>query len=163
MDSAQLQAMLREKMERMPNKARRVVEYLLSNTREAAFLSIGEVAEKLDVSKAQLVRVSRMVGFEGYADLKDALQNSVLEHVNPTALLSKIMKNRQDLPEETSRRGVRVGHPALGVQLEDQGVHGLHQGAVQVLLGIGNLPKRRRGLVHGHTPPPGARGRLGLF
>jgi DNA-binding MurR/RpiR family transcriptional regulator len=100
MDSAQLQAMLREKMEQMPNKARRVVEYLLSNTREAAFLSIGEVAEKLDVSKAQLVRVSRMVGFNGYADLKDALQNSVLEHVNPTALLSKIMKNRQDLPEE---------------------------------------------------------------
>jgi DNA-binding MurR/RpiR family transcriptional regulator len=54
MDSAQLQAMLREKMEQMPNKARRVVEYLLSNTREAAFLSIGEVAEKLDVSKASL-------------------------------------------------------------------------------------------------------------
>jgi len=103
MDSAQLQAMLREKMEQMPNKARRVVEYLLSNTREAAFLSIGEVAEKLDVSKAQLVRVSRLVGFEGYADLKDALQNSVLEHVNPTALLSKIMKNRQDLPEEILR------------------------------------------------------------
>ena len=103
MDSAQLQAMLREKMEQMPNKARRVVEYLLSNTREAAFLSIGEVAEKLDVSKAQLVRVSRMVGFDGYADLKDALQNSVLEHVNPTALLSKIMKNRQDLPEEILR------------------------------------------------------------
>ncbi|MBL3539606.1 MurR/RpiR family transcriptional regulator [Aminivibrio sp.] len=103
MDSAELQAMLREKMEQMPNKARRVVEYLLSNTREAAFLSIGEVAEKLDVSKAQLVRVSRMVGFSGYADLKDALQNSVLEHVNPTALLSKIMKNRQDLPEEILR------------------------------------------------------------
>ena len=103
MDSAQLQAMLREKMDQMPNKARRVVEYLLSNTREAAFLSIGEVAEKLDVSKAQLVRVSRMVGFDGYADLKDSLQNSVLEHVNPTALLSKIMKNRQDLPEEILR------------------------------------------------------------
>ncbi len=103
MDSAQLQAMLREKMEQMPNKARRVVEYLLSNTREAAFLSIGEVAEKLDVSKAQLVRVSRMVGFDGSADLKDALQNTVLEHVNPTALLSKIMKNRQDLPEEILR------------------------------------------------------------
>ncbi|NLO59085.1 MAG: MurR/RpiR family transcriptional regulator, partial [Synergistaceae bacterium] len=69
MDSTQLQALLREKMETMPNKARRVVEYLLSNTREAAFLSIGEVAERLEVSKAQLVRVARMVGFSGYADL----------------------------------------------------------------------------------------------
>lgn len=49
MESSELQAMLREKMENMPTKARRVVEYLLSNTREAAFLSIGEVAEKLEV------------------------------------------------------------------------------------------------------------------
>ncbi len=103
MNGAQLQAMLRDKLEKMPNKARRVVEYLLSNTREAAFLSIGEVAEKLDVSKAQLVRVSRMVGFEGYAHLKETLQNTVLEHVNPTALLSKIMKDRRDLPEEILR------------------------------------------------------------
>ena len=103
MESSELQAMLREKMENMPTKARRVVEYLLSNTREAAFLSIGEVAEKLEVSKAQLVRVSRMVGFEGYADLKDSLQNTVLEQVNPTALLGKIMKNRQDLPGEILR------------------------------------------------------------
>lgn len=103
MESSELQAMLREKMENMPTKARRVVEYLLSNTREAAFLSIGEVAEKLEVSKAQLVRVSRMVGFEGYADLKNSLQNTVLEQVNPTALLGKIMRNRQDLPGEILR------------------------------------------------------------
>ena len=103
MESSELQAMLREKMENMPTKARRVVEYLLSNTREAAFLSIGEVAEKLEVSKAQLVRVSRMVGFKGYADLKDSLQNTVLEQVNPAALLGKIMKNRQDLPGEILR------------------------------------------------------------
>ena len=103
MDSSELQALLRSKMEAMPNKARRVVEYLLSNTREAAFLSIGEVAEKLNVSKAQLVRVSRMVGFNGYADLKNALQDTVLEQVNPAALLGRIMKNRQDLPEEILR------------------------------------------------------------
>ncbi|NLB82967.1 MAG: MurR/RpiR family transcriptional regulator, partial [Synergistaceae bacterium] len=103
MESLELQAMLREKMEKMPTKARRVVEYLLSNTREAAFLSIGEVADKLEVSKAQLVRVSRMVGFQGYADLKNSLQNTVLEQVNPSALLGKIMKNRQDLPGEILR------------------------------------------------------------
>ena len=103
MDSSQLQALLRSKVETMPNKARRVVEYLLANAREAAFLSIGEVAEKLNVSKAQLVRVSRMVGFDGYAALKEALQDTVLEQVNPAALLGRIMKNRQDLPEEILR------------------------------------------------------------
>lgn len=103
MDGTELQSLLRSKAETMPNKARRVVEYILSNMREAAFLSIGEVAEKLAVSKTQLVRVSRMVGFSGYADLKGALQDAVLEQVNPTALLGRIMDNRQDLPEEILR------------------------------------------------------------
>ncbi|WP_286951580.1 MULTISPECIES: MurR/RpiR family transcriptional regulator [Aminobacterium] len=95
--------LLRHKMEGMPKKARRVVEYILANSREAAFLSIGEVAEKLDVSKAQLVRVARMLGFDGYAALKDTLKETVLQQVNPSAMLSKIMKDHKNLPEEIYR------------------------------------------------------------
>ncbi len=73
MEAGQLQELLREKVQGMPKKARRVVEYLLMNMREAAFRSIGDVADDLGVSKAQLVRVSRMLGFDGYSQLKDAL------------------------------------------------------------------------------------------
>ena len=74
MESNKLQDLLRSNLDAMPNKARRVVEYLLTHMREAAFVSIGDVADELNVSKAQLVRVARMLGFEGYADLKDALK-----------------------------------------------------------------------------------------
>ncbi|MDD2206757.1 MAG: MurR/RpiR family transcriptional regulator [Aminobacterium sp.] len=95
--------LLRQKMDGMPNKARRVVEYILANSREAAFLSIGEVADKLDVSKAQLVRVARMLGYDGYASLKDALKKTVLQQVNPSAMLSKIMKDHKDIPDEIYR------------------------------------------------------------
>ena len=45
MDSAQLQALMMGKIGDMPNKARRVAEYLLANMREAAFRSIGEVGK----------------------------------------------------------------------------------------------------------------------
>lgn len=80
----------------MPHKARRVVEYLLSHMREAAFLSISDVADQLQVSKAQLVRVSRMLGFTGYADLKNAFQEVVLEQVNPAAMLNRAMGENED-------------------------------------------------------------------
>jgi len=99
LESAQLQNLLQSKMEKMPTKAHRVVEYLLSNMREAAFKSIGDVAEELSVSKAQLVRVARMLGFKGYSELKEALQSVVLEQVNPAAMLAKVMNARQDLPQ----------------------------------------------------------------
>lgn len=89
MDSLQLQTLLIEKSETMPKKARRVVEYLLSNMREASFKSISDVASELKVSKAQLVRVAQMLGFSGYAELKQTLQNSILEQINPVAFLTK--------------------------------------------------------------------------
>ena len=103
MDSNELQTLMREKLENVPNKARRVIEYLLTNTREAAFRSIGEVADQLEVSKAQMVRVARLLGFTGYAELKDSLQGAILEQVNPAAMLAKATVIQNDLPESIYR------------------------------------------------------------
>ncbi|QTX31750.1 MurR/RpiR family transcriptional regulator [Aminithiophilus ramosus] len=98
MDSVQLQELMRGKLEGMPTKARRVIEYLLSNMREAAFRSIGEVADDLSVSKAQLVRVARILGFDGYSDLKEALQQAILEKINPATMLARVMDDQESLP-----------------------------------------------------------------
>lgn len=99
MDSADLQSMMLKKIPEMPNKARRVTEYLLSNMREAAFKSIGEVADELNVSKAQLVRVARVLGFSGYSELKDCLQKAILEQVNPAAMLTRAVGMKEELPQ----------------------------------------------------------------
>jgi DNA-binding MurR/RpiR family transcriptional regulator len=103
MDHAMLQDLVMGKIEDLPPKARRVAEYLLANMREAAFRSIGEVAEELRVSKAQLVRVARMLGFSGYSELKDALQGAILEQVNPAAMLARAIDSQEDLPETIHR------------------------------------------------------------
>ena len=100
MDSNELQSMMLQKIPDMPNKARRVTEYLLSNMREAAFKSIGEVADELHVSKAQLVRVARVLGFGGYSELKDSLQQAILEQVNPAAMLTKAVGMKEELPQK---------------------------------------------------------------
>ena len=78
MNIQDLEKQIRDRMDTFPTKTRRVAEYLLGNSSEVAFHSIGEVAERLSVSKAQLVRVARMFGFEGYADLKDVLKEALL-------------------------------------------------------------------------------------
>ncbi|MGI6075678.1 MAG: MurR/RpiR family transcriptional regulator [Pyramidobacter sp.] len=99
MEAMKLQELLRSKLDSMPSKARRVVDYLLTHMREAPFISIGEVAEQLDVSKAQIVRVARLLGFDGYADLKRELKKAVLEQVNPAAMLERAMSEEGDLSE----------------------------------------------------------------
>ena len=95
-----LQNMMLQKLPNLPNKTRRVTAYLLSNMRQAAFKSIGEVADELQVSKAQLVRVARVLGFNGYSELKSSLQHTILEQVNPAALLIKAADMKDELPEK---------------------------------------------------------------
>ena len=85
MDIQRLEDKIRGKLEHFPAKTRRVAEYILGNSPEIAFHSISETAEKLSVSRAQLVRVARMLGFGGYADLKNTLKKKLLNQVIPSS------------------------------------------------------------------------------
>ena len=89
MDVQRLEERIRGKLEDFPAKTRRVAEYILSNSSEIAFRSISETAERLSVSRAQLVRVARMLGFNGYADLKNTLKNKLLNQVIPSAMSTR--------------------------------------------------------------------------
>ena len=101
MNAQELQSLIRDKIDTFPTKTRRVAEYLLANSSEVAFHSISEVAEKLDVSKAQLVRVARMLGFEGYAGLKEVLKKALMEKVIPSSIAEEVMET--DIPQNLCR------------------------------------------------------------
>ena len=101
MDIHELEQRIRERLDTFPTKTRRVAEYLLGNSSEVAFRSISEVAEKLSVSKAQLVRVARMLGFEGYAGLKDVLKRTLLEQVLPSSIANELQETH--IPQDLCR------------------------------------------------------------
>ena len=86
MDARHLEEQIRGKLNDFPAKTRRVAEYILGSSSEVAFHSISETAERLNVSRAQLVRVARMLGFNGYADLKKTLKKKLLDQVIPAAI-----------------------------------------------------------------------------
>ncbi len=86
MDAQHLEEHIRGRLDEFPAKTRRVAEYILGNSSEIAFHSISETAERLSVSRAQLVRVARMLGFDGYADLKKTLKKKLLAQVIPAAV-----------------------------------------------------------------------------
>ncbi|MCL2009281.1 MAG: MurR/RpiR family transcriptional regulator [Synergistaceae bacterium] len=101
MNVADLQEIIRGKIDTFPNKTRRVAEYLLTHSSEVAFLSISDVAGRLDVSKAQLVRVARTLGFDGYSTLKNLLKQALLEQVSPSSIAER-MQNA-DIPQDICR------------------------------------------------------------
>ena len=61
--------------------------FLLSNYDEAAFMSAADLAQRLDVSEATVVRFAKAVGYEGFPELRHHLQELFRVQVTPASRL----------------------------------------------------------------------------
>jgi DNA-binding MurR/RpiR family transcriptional regulator len=68
--------LISERYSDLTKSEKRIANYLNQNQDEAAFLSAGEIAERLDLSEATMVRFARTIGFENYPDMRVALQEN---------------------------------------------------------------------------------------
>src|SRR5512142_1330490 len=66
---------------------RHIADYLRKNQEEAAFLSVGELAQRLDLSEATLVRFARSLGFDSYPAMREVLQENFRRRVTHSARL----------------------------------------------------------------------------
>lgn len=66
---------------------KRIANYLRKNQEESAFLSAGEIAQKLRLSEATLVRFARTLGFSSYPAMRTVLQDNFRLRVSHSARL----------------------------------------------------------------------------
>ena len=66
---------------------KQIANFLRKNQEEAAFLSAGEIADKLSLSEATLVRFARTIGFDGYPAMRTLLQDNFRRRVTHSARL----------------------------------------------------------------------------
>jgi DNA-binding MurR/RpiR family transcriptional regulator len=66
---------------------KQVADYLRKNQEESAFLSVGELAQRLDLSEATLVRFARSLGFDSYPAMREVLQENFRRRVTHSARL----------------------------------------------------------------------------
>ena len=82
-----LRERLEERMPGLSKSQRRIASHLLSHYDEAAFLSAADLASQLDVSEATVVRFAKAIGYDGFPQLKRALQSVYRSEVTPAARL----------------------------------------------------------------------------
>lgn len=68
-------------------------KYILENYREVAFLSAQELGDILGFSDATVIRFSKVLGFDGYADFKEAIRENIKKQLSPDTKLLKSLKN----------------------------------------------------------------------
>jgi DNA-binding MurR/RpiR family transcriptional regulator len=76
----------------LPNLTRsqqRIASYLLANYDEAAFLHAADLAQRLNVSEATLVRFARAIGYDGFRELRRCLQALFRAKATPASRLQR--------------------------------------------------------------------------
>ena len=85
----------RIKTEPLAGKRRQVAKYILDNYVEASFLTAAELAERVRVSEPTVIRLAYDLGFQGYPQLKDALQEEVQAQLTTVQRLRRSRKQVQ--------------------------------------------------------------------
>lgn len=68
---------------------RKLFDYILEHDEEAVFLNIHELSERVGVSVATVVRLSRALGFEGFPEFQQQLRRLFKEKLTTIARLEK--------------------------------------------------------------------------
>lgn len=76
-----------EKYKDLTKSEKQIADFLRKNQEEAAFLSAAEVAGRLDLSEATLVRFARSLGFDSYPAMREVLQENFRRRVTHSARL----------------------------------------------------------------------------
>ncbi len=87
---------LQGRFARLTKSQRRIANYLLAHYDEAAFLPAADLARRLNVSEATVVRCARAIGFDGFPHLRRSLQDLFRSRVTPATRLQRKLADLKD-------------------------------------------------------------------
>jgi DNA-binding MurR/RpiR family transcriptional regulator len=79
--------LISEHYNQLTKSEKRIANYLRKNQEESAFLAAGEIADRLGLSEATLVRFARTLGFNSYPAMRTVLQDAFRRRVTHSARL----------------------------------------------------------------------------
>jgi len=86
MNSDQL---FKEKTYNLTRSQRKLLEYILSNDQESVFLKIKDLAKRVNVSQATVVRLSRALGFKGFPEFQQEIRLRFRNKLTTTSRLQR--------------------------------------------------------------------------
>ena len=80
---------------RLTEKQRVLAPYFLSNLEKLPFLTTSKIASETGVSEPTVIRFVRMLGYGGFVEFKDELQELIVEKLAPVEKLHHIPKSNE--------------------------------------------------------------------
>lgn len=87
---------IREYYDALTPGFRKLADFLMQNTLDAAFLTASELARRVSVDPATVVRFSQEIGYSGYRELSREIKRYVRDQVTSTYREAKEAKTEED-------------------------------------------------------------------
>jgi DNA-binding MurR/RpiR family transcriptional regulator len=87
-----LNQLFKEKALLLTRSQRKLLEYILSHDDESIFLNTGDLARKVNISEATVVRLSKALGFKGFPEFQKELRLLFKNKLTTTSRLEKTVK-----------------------------------------------------------------------
>ncbi|MBW1980442.1 MAG: MurR/RpiR family transcriptional regulator [Deltaproteobacteria bacterium] len=142
------QELLVENRVRLTPSQRRIMQYIMNHYEEAIFLTASELARRVEVSEATVVRLAQALGFDGYPGMQKKFRQALQDRLSTVTRL-----------EQTVDRAGHEGDVVLRVLQEDiQNLsHTLRDISIEIFAqAVADLQAARRifvvGLRGAHAP-----------
>lgn len=66
---------IKQRGQKLEGKKRKIAKHIIDNYRDIAFSTLSELAAETDTSKATVLRVAQDLGFKGYQEMQESIQN----------------------------------------------------------------------------------------
>lgn len=84
---------LKESLPELTNAQRNVADYILKNPSEVAFLTVNQLAQCVKTSTTTIMRLTSRLGYSGYSDFQEGLQQLIRELTAPHQRLEVNLEN----------------------------------------------------------------------
>jgi len=154
---------LEDHLPSLTKSQRRIASYLLAGYDEAAFLSAADLAERLNVSQATIVRFAQAIGYDGFPELRRCLQELFRARATPASrlqcklselassqghILTKVFDMEvQYLTEASHSIELDDFDRAVDILLSGQRIFVFGSGPSGILADLGELRLRRLGVL----------------
>lgn len=88
---------IREYYDALTPGFRKLADFIMENTLDAAFLTASELARRVNVDPATVVRFSQEIGYSGYRELSREIKRYVRDQVTATYREAKEAKTEEDI------------------------------------------------------------------
>lgn len=85
---------IQKKYNSLPTNQKKVADFIISNFDNIPFVDVQEVSKSVGVSVASVVRFTQSVGFTGFTSLRDAVSESLKNHLLKNDFFSVIDKSK---------------------------------------------------------------------